>query len=830
MKKIFTIALILLLSVTMFAAPATKGWSGDDFYVPGTVYADSMDVNNFNTDSLWANWAQIDKLTDGTATLEGGDLTGLDSLQVSKIGAYTLYGKLTAGAIEIEGSNFDVNGGAIDGTTIGASSASTGAFSTLASNEGIIRNDDASALSGIQVFEKSRSGGVITTADVVGSIIGMAHDGTDYHTGVGKINFVSSGTIGSNRTPGEIQFWAASDVSTSVPMKKVVIDAMDFELNKINLAFNFVVAPGAVTIGSITTGGGVNDGNHYYKVTYVTSIGETNMGTISLVATTGAGNNTVNLTSIPVSGELEVTSRKIYRTKAGASNYYLLVDLGDNSTTTYADIIADGSLGVDIANLRSNTTSGWLYVDSEKAGFIGKMYNVSLGKLSLQAITTGYYNVGIGESSLTANTTGKSNVAIGSKSMQDNTSGYSNTAIGKSSLQGNVNGYYNCAFGETSLLNNTGHNNTAVGTYSLITNTTGNNNVGIGYDAMNANLSGNNNVGIGYESGFSSSTGSGNIFIGYQAGYNETGSNKLYIDNSNTTAPLIYGDFDGNIVTINGNVGIGTVLPQSLLDQAKFSADAISSYHTFSKSRHATSGSHTIVQDNDAIGGVKFAPSDGVDFGTISAQILAEVDDAAPAASSIGGALVFSTAAGVGADDLTERMRIDKSGVIDVVGAFTAGSVVSDAQVTATTTVSGATYGSNGSVTDAELLYVNTLSSNAQDQLNLKAPLASPTFTGLVKRSVTATITAATPGGQGDGALTSDINEISVCGTASDAVTLPTAVAGLEIFIINNGAQILEIWPATGDDLGAGVNTATTLAAAANITFCSYNATNWEMK
>jgi len=33
------------------------------------------------------------------------------------------------------------------------------------------------------------------------------------------------------------------------------------------------------------------------------------------------------------------------------------------------------------------------------------------------------------------------------------------------------------------------------------------------------------------------------FFIGYQSGFNESGSNKLYIDNSNTTTPLIYGDF-----------------------------------------------------------------------------------------------------------------------------------------------------------------------------------------------------------------------------------------------------------------------------------------------
>lgn len=59
---------------------------------------------------------------------------------------------------------------------------------------------------------------------------------------------------------------------------------------------------------------------------------------------------------------------------------------------------------------------------------------------------------------------------------------------------------------------------------------------------------------IGSEAGRGSSyhNKSGNIFIGYQAGYNETGSNKLYIDNSNTATPLIHGDFSTDAITING--------------------------------------------------------------------------------------------------------------------------------------------------------------------------------------------------------------------------------------------------------------------------------------
>ena len=108
--------------------------------------------------------------------------------------------------------------------------------------------------------------------------------------------------------------------------------------------------------------------------------------------------------------------------------------------------------------------------------------------------------------------------------------------------------------------------------------------------------------------------------------------------------------------------------------------------------------------------------------------------------------------------------------------------------------------------------------------------LTNKTLT-LSKKSVTASITAVNPGAQGDGALTTDINEISVCGTQDDAVTLPTAVAGLEITVINNGAQRLEIFPASADHIDAGaVNVAVTLAAAANATFVAYDATHWITK
>jgi hypothetical protein len=42
--------------------------------------------------------------------------------------------------------------------------------------------------------------------------------------------------------------------------------------------------------------------------------------------------------------------------------------------------------------------------------------------------------------------------------------------------------------------------------------------------------------------------------LGWRAGYNETGSNKLYIANSDTTTPLIYGEFDNEILNVNGKL------------------------------------------------------------------------------------------------------------------------------------------------------------------------------------------------------------------------------------------------------------------------------------
>ena len=88
-------------------------------------------------------------------------------------------------------------------------------------------------------------------------------------------------------------------------------------------------------------------------------------------------------------------------------------------------------------------------------------------------------------------------------------------------------------------------------------------------------------------------------------------------------------------------------------------------------------------------------------------------------------------------------------------------------------------------------------------------------------------ITASTTQTQGQGPLTAVVNEISVVANANDTVTLPSAGAGKTCVIINNGAQTLRIYPASGDNLGAGVNTATTLTATSRRRYVAYDSTNW---
>lgn len=80
----------------------------------------------------------------------------------------------------------------------------------------------------------------------------------------------------------------------------------------------------------------------------------------------------------------------------------------------------------------------------------------------------------------------------------------------------------------------------------------------IGYEAGRSSVGGvyRNNVCIGYNANkvTSGSGGTGNVIIGSNAGKNMTVSNRLLIDNSSTSTPLIDGNFSTDEVKINGSL------------------------------------------------------------------------------------------------------------------------------------------------------------------------------------------------------------------------------------------------------------------------------------
>ena len=104
--------------------------------------------------------------------------------------------------------------------------------------------------------------------------------------------------------------------------------------------------------------GNVDDGGHIYVVTFVTAGGETTQGPPSnpIIIANKTVNGVVKLQGIPIGGA-NVTGRKIYRTKANATTFFLLMTINNNNTDEAFDNMADASLPATQPPVL-NTTNG----------------------------------------------------------------------------------------------------------------------------------------------------------------------------------------------------------------------------------------------------------------------------------------------------------------------------------------------------------------------------------------------------------------------------------------------------------------------------------------
>lgn len=89
-------------------------------------------------------------------------------------------------------------------------------------------------------------------------------------------------------------------------------------------------------------------------------------------------------------------------------------------------------------------------------------------------------------------------------------------------------------------------------------------------------------------------------------------------------------------------------------------------------------------------------------------------------------------------------------------------------------------------------------------------------------------ITASTTQTQGQGALTVDRNYVSTVANVNDTCTLPAAVAGKKVYVKNNGANTLQLFPASGASINGGSTDASvTIAAGSSLLLEAVSTTAW---
>ncbi|MEY1639052.1 hypothetical protein [Tenuifilum osseticum] len=259
-----------------------------------------------------------------------------------------------------------------------------------------------------------------------------------------------------------------------------------------------------------------------------------------------------------------------YSLSSGTKNVFIGYETGYNTSTGYNNVFMGTRTGFSNTSGRSNVYIG----DSTAVKNTYGSKNVFLGNyaglnntggdnnvyIGFEAGYSGQWasqNICIGNYSGYSNTTSQ-NLFIGEYAGEKNTTGTRNSFVGFFAGQNNLTGGQNSYFGQFAGMDNTKSYNTFIGYWAGGDNIDGEKNAFLGYRSGQGS-NGSNNVFLGYQAG-EGNTGSNNVLIGYQAGYYSGNvSNVLYIANSSSSPPLIYGNFS------TGNVGLGTVSPDKKL-------------------------------------------------------------------------------------------------------------------------------------------------------------------------------------------------------------------------------------------------------------------------
>ncbi|NND32793.1 MAG: tail fiber domain-containing protein, partial [Saprospiraceae bacterium] len=284
---------------------------------------------------------------------------------------------------------------------------------------------------------------------------------------------------------------------------------------------------------------------------------------------------------------------------------------GDN---TSVHIGKDAGVNQMSTSTQRNTFVGFKSGEETTTGTENAFFGNEAGRLNDGGIYNSFFGCQAGESNQEGeensffgafagqlNNLGMQNSFFGSQAGIRNAGGSKNTFVGSESGSKNTSGFNNSFFGaQAGYKNIDGKQNVAMGAFSFHTNRTASWNVAIGDSSMyflegdfddyphrnvaigagsligkNEVLS-QNSVAIGYQAGYEG--GDNSIFLGYQAGKGVTSlENKLYISNKAGENPLIFGDFNGELVRINGRLEtLGQIVLENESDIVFKKSDGIS--------------------------------------------------------------------------------------------------------------------------------------------------------------------------------------------------------------------------------------------------------------
>ena len=589
----------------------------------GTDNSTAVTLANVSNNYLSLNGQEI---TSGIVPITLG---GTGSSSAPMVGVITASDASSArtvlglGTISVQNKDaVDIDGGAIDGTTIGANTPKSGGFTTVQTTDNVSIGGNskelrfysgsdyvgfkAPSLSATKIWAlplEDGSANQVLKTDGSGNLSWATNSGSeaiaiDDLTDAKKAgtNFTGSMLIG-NETPGTLDDGDAATYNIGVG--EIALDALTTGDNNIAVGYNALTA---ITVASANTAIGAGAGEQNVtggdNVFVGNSAGDANTsGQQNVIigsgsdpsaadganqiaigyGVTGGGNNTVVLGNGEVTTWLPTDNNEVDLGTSAKQMKDIYVD-----GVAYADALgfgttaitlpsADGSAN-EVLKTDGSGTLSWTAMsggasaiddltDGKSGGtdFTGSMI---LGHETTGTLDAAQNNTAVGLTALDAVTTGDDNTAVGHDALTGATTGSKNVAVGKGAMTAAV----------------TGEGNMAVGYNALNSLTSGGGNVAIGRQVLSKVEGGSKNVGIGRQAGIqivngdvggtSLVSGSQNTYIGAEtvpssaAATNETVIGQGATGGGNNTVVLGNGEVTTWQPTDNNEVDLGTSAKQ----------------------------------------------------------------------------------------------------------------------------------------------------------------------------------------------------------------------------------------------------------------------------